>query len=201
MCVCSMCVCSTRVWLCVRTCACVCACVRAHPVRVCLTTPRTRMHALTCTCIGALALARADQPRGAGLLFRPLVTKLRCAKGGDSGGHCDGRVCVSDAHADNELAVRVAGWDYPVQTSANCHRKARRAAQPLHLVPRPLSQPTRATERWVWLAGRQLRRHMGTCRRWHAPSPSGGVGGAPPAPRLCAHSPARSFLRRSIPSH
>lgn len=46
-------------------------------------------------------------PDGAGLVFRPHVTRLRCGKGGDSGGHCTGW-CPSVAAIGD-----VSRYDYP----------------------------------------------------------------------------------------
>lgn len=47
-------------------------------------------------------------PDGAGVIYRPGVARIRCGKGGDSGGHCGG-FCPSVGWDDPDVRY----WDYP----------------------------------------------------------------------------------------
>lgn len=57
-------------------------------------------------------------PNGAGLVFRPQATPIKCGKGGDSGGHCDSdpqsqNWCPSVNPTEQVTASSVASYDYP----------------------------------------------------------------------------------------
>ena len=52
--------------------------------------------------------------QGGGVILRPGATPLKCAKGGDSGGHCLGSWCPPLTALQGELPVSlVKGLDYP----------------------------------------------------------------------------------------
>ena len=57
---------------------------------------------------GKIPLFRED---GGGVILRPGTTKLLCAKGGDSGGHCAFRWC--SGHLEADYTAMVKSWDFP----------------------------------------------------------------------------------------